>query len=196
MTTLHSIDVLPYRYTDNPNNYPEDYPALAVENKEEVILQPNWIRFTTIAEYNDYIEQNRAAFEAVITQKNKIRKQGVVWERIKQYRDFREEGGVEVLINGTNYWFHSDVKSQIKYLFLLFLATVFSTVFPSALKWKTMGGSEVQLGIMDVIAVFFKIIYIGQVVFEVGRIHQAAMMQVDDPDTHDYTTGWPPIYGE
>lgn len=194
--TIHSIDILTYRYADNPNNYPDDYPALAVENKEEVLLQPNWIRFTTVAEYNAYVETNLAAFESIITQRNKIRKQEIVWERIKQYRDFREEGGVEVLINGSNYWFHSDVKSLIKYLFLLFLATVFSSAYPSALKWKTMGGSEVQLGITDVIAIFNKVLYIGQVVFELGRQHRAAMLLVDDPDTYDYTTGWPPIYGE
>ena len=194
--TIHSIDILTYRYADNPNNYPDDYPALAVENKEEVLLQPNWIRFTTVAEYNAYVETNRAAFESIITQRNKIRKQEIVWERIKSYRDLREESGVSVVIGGNAYWFHSDIKSLIKYLFLLFLATVFSSVYPSALKWKTMSGDEVQLGTMDVIAIFNRVLYVGQVVFEVGRIHQAAMMQVDDPDTYDYTTGWPPIYGE
>lgn len=196
MSNLHSIDILTYRYTDNPNNYPDDYPALAVENKEEVILQPNWIRFTTVEQYNAYVETNRITFESVLSQRNKIRKQEMAWERIKNYRDLREESGVSVTVNGTAYWFHSDVKSLIKYLFLLFLATVFSSVYPSALKWKTMGGLEVQLGIMDVIAIFNKVLYIGQVVFELGRQHRAAMLLVDDPDTYDYTTGWPPIYGE
>lgn len=193
---MHSIDVLTYRYTDNPNNYPEDYPALVTENKEEVVLQPNWIRFTTVDDYYAYLELHKAAFEAVVNMKIKQKNQDIVWEKIKAYRDYREESGVKVAISGTDYWFHSDVKSQIKYLFLLFLATIFSSYYPSVLKWKTLGGPEVVLTTGDIILIFFKIITLGQTVFELGRIHRANMLLEADPLQYDYTTGWPPIYGE
>lgn len=194
--SIHSVDVLTYRYVDNPYNFPEDYPAQVTENKEETVLQPNWIRFYTVQEYNNYIEMHKTAFETIVSQNNKIRKQEIMWERIKAYRDHREESGVSVMVNGVTYWFHSDAKSLIKYLFLLFLATVFSSVFPSALKWKTMGGDEVQLSPMDVIAVFNRVLYIGNYVFELGRIHRQQMLLADDPESYDYTTGWPPIFGE
>lgn len=194
--TIHSVDVLTYRYVDNPYNYPEDYPAQVTENLQETVLQPNWIRFYTVEQYYEYVEQHKTAFEAVVSTNNKKRKQEIMWERIKAYRDQREESGVSVLINGQTYWFHSDVKSLIKYLFLLFLATVFSANFPSALKWKTMGGDEVQMSPMDVIAVFNRVLYVGNYVFELGRMHREQMLLAEDPESYDYTTGWPPIFGE
>lgn len=193
---LHSIDILTYQYADNPNGYPNAYPAVLQENKEYTPLQPNWIRFQTVEEYQNYLQEYQAAFESVINASNKIKQQDVMWERIKNYRDFREEGGVDLTIEGTVYWFHSDVKSLIKYMFLLFLATVFAAQYPGILKWKTMSGSEVVLSKEQVIQMFFRVLYIGQVVFELGRQHREAKLLVDNPYDYDFTAGWPPIFGE
>ena len=59
-----------------------------------------------------------------------------------------------------------------------------------------MSGSEVVLSKEQVIQVFFRVLYIGQVVFELGRQHRAAMLLVDNPYDYDFTAGWPPIFGE
>lgn len=78
--TIHSVDVLTYRYVDNPYNYPEDYPAQVTENLQETVLQPNWIRFYTVEQCYEYVEQHKTAFEAVVSTNNKKRKQEIMWK--------------------------------------------------------------------------------------------------------------------
>ena len=119
------------------------------------------------------------------------------WQEIKQYRDDREEGGVKLVIDGTDYWFHSDTRSLIKYLFLLFLATVFSTYFQNNISWKTMENDTlVTLTPQIIINIFFAVMTMGNTVHQIGRNHRAAMMQSNDPLNYDFKTGWPPIFGE
>lgn len=38
------------------------------------------------------------------------------WEAIKEERDRRISGGVKILINGTERWFHTDIKSKLQHL--------------------------------------------------------------------------------
>lgn len=59
-----------------------------------------------------------------------------------------------------------------------------------------MSGSEVVLSKEQVIQMFFRVLYIGQVVFELGRQHREAKLLVDNPYDYDFTAGWPPIFGE
>lgn len=132
--------------------------------------------------------------------------QEVMWTKIKEYRDMREESGVQVSIGGNLYWFHSDVKSLIKYLFLMILSTVLSNVFanyfPNGITWKTMDEVEVPLTPGDIIAIFFKVMEIGSTVFAIAKLHRVAMNASPTPLTYNYKTGgngipaWPPIYGE
>lgn len=119
------------------------------------------------------------------------------WEKIKQYRDDREEGGVKLAISGTDYWFHSDTRSLIKYLFLLFLATVFSSYFQTGIQWKTMENDVlVDLTPQIIINIFFAVMTMGNTVHHIGRTHRTAMELSTDPTNYDYTTGWPLIFGE
>jgi hypothetical protein len=120
-----------------------------------------------------------------------------MWQKIKQYRDDREEGGVKLAIGGVDYWFHSDTRSLIKYLFLLFLATVFSSYFQNNIQWKTMDNDVVvDLTPQIIINIFFTVMTMGNTVHQIGRTHRAEMQSSNDPVHHDYTTGWPKIYGE
>lgn len=119
------------------------------------------------------------------------------WEKIKQYRDDREEGGVKLAISGTDYWFHSDTRSLIKYLFLLFLATVFSSHFQTGIQWKTMENDVlVDLAPAIIINIFFTVMAMGNTVHQVARTHRVAMESSADPNNYDFTTGWPLIFGE
>lgn len=54
------IAVLTYRYTDNPNNIPLDWPAQVQET--DVSPGPNWVMMTT-NEYNAYIDTNKPAYD-------------------------------------------------------------------------------------------------------------------------------------
>jgi len=117
-----------------------------------------------------------------------------MWEKIKEYRDYRESMGVLMAINTVNYWFHTDVKSLVKYLFLLFLSTIFSSYFPQVLSWKTMDGRLVPLTTGIIIQIFFTTLNSGSVVFEIARQHKINMEASSDPLSYNFTTGWPPIY--
>lgn len=117
-----------------------------------------------------------------------------MWEKIKEYRDYRESMGVLMTIDSVDYWFHTDVKSLVKYLFLLFLSTIFSSYFPQALSWKTMDGRLVPLTTGIIIQIFFTTLNSGSTVFELARQHKINMEASSDPLSYNFTTGWPAIY--
>ena len=122
-----------------------------------------------------------------------------MWQKIKQYRDDRGEGGIMLTISGVDYWFHSDTRSLIKYLFLLFFATIFSAAYTSPIVWKTMSDAEVPLTAETIRNIFFKVLITGNVLYGIGRQHRANMLASDDPLSYNYKTGsppWPPVYGE
>lgn len=127
--------------------------------------------------------------------------QDEMWKKIKEYRDFREEeGGVVVPIDGQSYWFHSDTRSLIKYLFLMFLSTIFSSIFtqlfPNGIRWKTMSDAEVPLTTGSIVQIFFIALNTGNALYQIGRQHRASMMASPDPLNYNFKVGWPSIYGE
>lgn len=158
----------------------------------------------SVYEYSDIVWDggdplpSKAALDALTL----VYDQELMWTKIKAYRDLREESGIIVTLNGTDYWFHSDVRSLIKYLFLLFLATIFSSQFPAGVNWKTMSDVEVPLTPMDIITVFQKVMAVGNTVFTIARMHKVAMLESPTPLTYNYKVAngnipaWPPIYGE
>lgn len=112
------------------------------------------------------------------------------WEEIKLYRDNLEEAGIKQVINGVEYWFHTDDKSLIKYLFLLFLCTFFSSQF-TQLQWKTMNGDIITLTSGIIINLFFSIINKSNLLHEAGRRHKELMLLSQDPINYNYTEDWP-----
>lgn len=196
------LHVLTYGYTDNPKQLPADWPAITQDVPEGTPLQPNWLLFDTNEDYSAYVTLHKPAYDALMAQRLLVSQQADVWEDIKAYRDMRESSGVKVAVEGVDYWFHSDIRSLIKYLFLLFLSTIFSSYFPPGLKWKTMSDAEVTISAPLVISIFFKVFEIGGTVFVIGRLHRAAMLQAADPLSYNYRDPaagippWPPIYGE
>jgi len=196
------LHVLTYGYTDNPKQLPADWPAIVSNVTDDTPLPPNWLLFADDAAYLAYVDLHKPAYDAVIAQQLLTTQREEAWEAIKAYRDMRESSGVKVAVDGVDYWFHSDVRSLIKYLFLLFLSTIFSSYFPPGLKWKTMSDVEVVITTALVIQVFFKVFEVGGTLFVIGRLHRAAMLLTDDPKSYNYRDpgpgipAWPPIYGE
>lgn len=127
--------------------------------------------------------------------KRLVFKQGVVWERIKNMRDSLEDSGVAINIGGTIYWYHSDVKSLIKYAFLTLLVIIAPANFPVSLHWKTMTGEKVLMNITIVLAIFNSFLSAGSIIYEIAETHRQAMLLEPDPYNYDFTTGWPAVYG-
>lgn len=135
-----------------------------------------------------------------------------IWEKIKDYRQQRQYMGVLVTINGTDYWIHSDEASRSLHLGLVgaailhimrsFLDVVAVPLFPSGLQWKTMqtdsSGNPVFIPLDWVAAlqIFAADQSMTSLCFMRAEIHRMTLMYHPDPLNYDYTTGWPPVYGE
>lgn len=115
-------------------------------------------------------------------------RQAEAWERIKAYRDQRKAAGVLV---GSN-WFHSDDSSRIQQLGL----TIMGANMPPGIMWKTMSGSFVEMTPTLAGQIFQTTAANDQAVFSVAEGHRVAMEAAENPDAYDFTTGWPPVYGE
>lgn len=111
-----------------------------------------------------------------------------VWERIKVERERRKAGGVLV----GDHWFHSDDASRIQQIGLVMMGAG----IPAGLRWKTMTGEFVDMTPELAQQIFSAVAFSDQVIFAVAEKHRAAMMVADDPASYDFSTGWPPIYGE
>jgi hypothetical protein len=174
------IEINSQEVINNPQNY-----KYMGDNSFELSIQPSV--YHTLNANGDWYLNN----EVLQASKDDM------WQLIKNYRDEREEGGVKLAIDGTDYWFHSDTRSLIKYLFLLFLATIFSNYFQNNISWKTMDNDVVvNLTPQIIINIFFAVMAMGNTVHQIGRNHRSAMNQSNAPLNYNYKTGWPPIYGE
>lgn len=181
------LHVLTYGFCDNPDGLPADWPALVKEKPENTPLAPDWQRFTH-QEYQDYVAAHHPAYEAAMAGKWLAQSQASAWDAIKTYRDSRQGKGVPV----GPYWFHSDADSRIKYLGLLLLGAN----IPANLQWKTMTRSFVTMTPTLAQQVFGSLAAFDTATFAQAEIHRAAMMQSAAPLLYDFSSGWPPVYGE
>lgn len=120
-----------------------------------------------------------------------------VWAAIKAERDRRYEAGC--LVAGK--WWHSDIKSRVKWERKLSRAAAMADDEPYAIggrveAWKTMDGTFVDLtaGLIRRVADAFEI-HDAQI-FAAAEAHRAAMEASHDPAHYDYRTGWPLVYVE
>lgn len=117
------------------------------------------------------------------------------WLRIKAERDRRRSGGVKVAVDEVDYWFWTDEVSRGQYSILDSFANRHSLPDSYLINsWKTMSGEFVDLTVTLLRKVIDTGIQIEGVVFSNAEAHRKAMLKADDPDTYDFSTGWPEIY--
>lgn len=135
-----------------------------------------------------------------------------IWEKIKEYRQLRQYMGVKITTAGHDYWIHSDEVSRSLHLGLLGAAILhilknvigITTLpaFPSGKYWKTMDvgptGQPVFVLLDYVIAmqIFAADMDITSACFTKAEEHRIMMEASSDPLNYDYTTNWPPVFGE
>jgi hypothetical protein len=116
------------------------------------------------------------------------------WIQIKLERDRRESGGY--LVGGT--WYHSDPQSLMKYNTLLSMAIEKSLPASTVVSanWKDMSGS---FSVMTV-AKLREIRDVGVTkisqIYTAAETHRVTMELSETPETYDYLSGWPTIFGE
>lgn len=111
-----------------------------------------------------------------------------MWKLIQVERDRRKAGGVKV---GAD-WFHSDDASRIQQLGLVMMGAN----MPQNIMWKTMAGSFVQMTPTLAGQIFQATAASDMTIFTIAEQKKVAMMASADPETYQYLTGWPLIYGE
>jgi hypothetical protein len=116
--------------------------------------------------------------------------------RIKALRDKRKAGGVQINVNGADYWFQSDDPSRNQYALLASSVTRkgWPLDFTIDVGWRTMSGEYVPF----TVETLYKVIDAGTfneiVVFNVAKKHQAKVMTLDDPESYNFHEGWPLSY--
>jgi Domain of unknown function (DUF4376) len=128
---------------------------------------------------------NKSVLDPLILEYQK----NLIWQKIKAYRDTHlENGGFPV----GSYWFHSDVYAQANYTDLLMMGAN----IPANLMWKTMSGAFVLMTQTLAQQILGAKALQKNLTFIKAEQHKAALQASSDPLNYDYTTGWPPIYGE
>ncbi len=113
------------------------------------------------------------------------------WDQIKAERDRRKSGGVMVSVDGVDKWFHSDDASRIQQIALV----MFGAAVPPV-QWKTMDGTFVGMTQALANQIFQTAAASDQAIFAKAEEHRIAMEASADPETYDFSTGWPLTYGE
>jgi len=126
-----------------------------------------------------------------------------VWEAIKAYRKHLSEGGgYKVAVGGVDKWFHSDTYSKMQQLGLVELSRVVVAAgagvddpLPGAAgQWKTMDNSFVTMTPTLANVIFLAAAAQDGAVFGRAEVHRLALTTAVDPESYDWSTGWPAVY--
>jgi hypothetical protein len=118
---------------------------------------------------------------------NRATTQTAKWGAIKQTRDLRKTGGVNV----DGKWFHSDAESRIQQLGLVMMGANVPSV-----QWKTMDGTFVTMSQTLATQIFQAVATLDMTLFSAAEAHRAGMEASARPDQYDFSAGWPEYYGE
>lgn len=115
------------------------------------------------------------------------------WLKIKTMRDARKSGGFKVGLK----WFHSDEPSRAQYGILLTTALekllLDSYVLNAA--WKDMSGVKEPLTVGILRQIRDAGLTLEATLFAVAEAHRASMEAALNPETYDFSTGWPATFG-
>lgn len=110
----------------------------------------------------------------------------VGWEKIKEERGIRQNGGVQI----ENKWFQTDEASRIQYLSLRMMGES----MPSTIKWKTMDNTFIPMTSAMVAKIFSAIVNQDQLIFSVAEQHKAKLQASTNPSQYDFMSDWPTTF--
>jgi len=127
-----------------------------------------------------------AEFEASRTESLDAKK-ARIWEKIKAFRDDRvENGGFKV----GAHWYHSNVLSRTQYISLVMMGAN----IPAGTTWKTLDNGYVPMTQTLAGQIFAAGAAQDAALFAKAAEHRAAMEASSDPESYDWSTGWPESY--
>jgi hypothetical protein len=120
-----------------------------------------------------------------------------MWLRIKAERDRRINGGIKIMVDGKAYWFWTDDPSCKQYALLDGHTTRNNMAVTQVINnWKTMSGEFVPM----TVAILREVIGAGisneGAIFDVAEDHNKAMVALEEPESYDFSQGWPASFEE
>lgn len=137
--------------------------------------------------FNRYFQSWKAA--GFIDARTLAERRTSVIEEIKGYRNQRSNAG-GYLVSGK--WFHSDQPSRTQQMALVMLGAS----VPAGLQWKTMDSSFVTMTPALASAIFAAAVAHDVATFAVAETHIAAVNGHVNPETYNFKSGWPAVFGE
>lgn len=122
------------------------------------------------------------------------------WEAIKAKRDAIKAGGAKV---GTK-WYHTDPDSRIQHLGLKDQARdLLAAGKPDSaslqklgqdVHWKTMDGSFIRLTVKLAFDIVESVGNLDALAFAAAETHRMAMEVSPEPESYDFSGGWPEVF--
>jgi hypothetical protein len=119
------------------------------------------------------------------------------WTRLKDERDTRKAGGLMLVIDEKEYWFHTDESSRGQYSILSDSARRNNLPENYVLdQWKTMSGEFLPLTIAILHLIMDTGIHNESVLFNITEKKLLEMKASPDPINYPVKVGWPQTYEE
>lgn len=164
--TMDVLGVYPYRNPGyNTSTQQLDYGQPVVDTQARVVWAATVVELPYEARLQLLNERRRA-----------------VWEQIKEFRDSRMYAGVQV----GEHWFHTDNKSRIQQLGLRGMGNAMP-----ALQWKVMNNGHVPMTPQLAEQIFWAVAQLDATVHQVAEVHKAAVYASTNPESVDWSGGWP-----
>lgn len=108
-----------------------------------------------------------------------------IWEKIKAKRDNLKFNGVFV----SGKWIHTDTYSRTQWMGMVMMGTNLPVV-----PWTTMDGTTINTSPELATAVFQAVATQDIVLFNAAATHKAQLSSSLDPESYDFSTGWPATF--
>lgn len=116
-----------------------------------------------------------------------------VFFRVKAERDRRRfNGGVKVGV----LWFKSDQLATGEYTALALIGAPLPEATVLRAGWRTMGGGTIDMTPLLVRQILAAGLAAVAAIDDVAQAHMTALATCEDPAAYDFSSGWPPVFGE
>jgi len=139
----------------------------------------------------DLWDENTGAwvFNQELADSDLLRRKQSVISNLINYRSTILDGGAKIIVSGADKWMQTDAHSRTQWLALY----VAPSIGPGIV-WRTMDGSYVTVTREVVDNVYAKTTLLDMLAFGNAETHRAGIMGSTDPESYDFSTGWPEVF--
>lgn len=161
----------------------------------ETLSDLTWAGFPNLGFLTEEDARAVREIDQALVDQHKKAQYDTIWEQIKAKRDTCKYGGVELTIDGVNYWFWTDEPTRTQYALLVNSAERNQLPADYVLDdWKTMAGVYVPMTVARLHQVIDAGIAKEKIIFNFAKSLYAKLYASNDPASLDWKTGWAQTY--